>query len=240
VILTATGGNGLYTWSLAEGTLPDGLTLDPASGTLAGTPTVVGTFSFTVQVTSGAVQASKEYSITITPALVINTVSLPSARIGVIYTQFLSASGGSGTFAWSVISGSLPPGLNLHPTNGVITGLPNTLGVFPFSVQVASGGYTATAGLSIAVYSIVSITTTSIPAGTLNQAYSTTLSATGGDGNYTWTQTGGTLPQGLSLAADGTISGTPTWLGTFNFSVRVDSGDGQSANKGFTITINIG
>jgi len=238
VTLTATGGNGLYAWSLTEGDLPDGLTLDPASGSLAGTPTAVGVFPFTAQVSSGGKTGTKAFSITVTPALVINTTSLPSGRLTTIYTQFLSASGGDGTFTWSIVAGALPNGLSLHSTNGVITGTPNTVGEFFFTVQVASGGYTATADLSIGVYSILSIATTSIPSGSFGQPYTSNLSAMGGDGNYTWTLTGGTLPQGVSLASDGTISGTPTWMGTFNFSVRVNSGDGQSANKGFTITIN--
>ena len=79
------------------------------------------------------------------------------------------------------------------------------------------------------------VTTASLPAGQFNQAYSATLSATGGDGNYTWELSGGTLPQGLTLGADGVISGAPTWRGTFNITVRVRSGDGQATSKSLSI-----
>jgi hypothetical protein len=236
--LTASGGSGVFGWSVSAGALPDGITLDPVTGVIAGTPTLVGTFDFTVEVTSAGLITTEDYSLTITPALAVTTTSLPTGRVGIIYTQFLHAAGGNGTFVWSLTAGSLPPGLTLHSGNGAITGTPNTAGVFPFTVQVASNGLTASANLSLGVYVFLTVTTTSVPVGTFGQPYSATLSASGGDGTYTWTLSAGTLPQGLSLGADGVISGTPTWRGPFNFTVRVQSGDGQATFKSLTITIN--
>jgi len=238
--LTATGGDGQYTWSLSVGTLPDGLTFDPGSGVISGTPSSVGTFDFTVQVTSAGLTASEDYSITILPALAVTTTSLPNGRIGVIYSHFLKAAGGDGSFTWSLTSGSLPGGLNLHPSSGVITGVPTSAGVFPFTVQVASDGLTASANLSIGVYFFLTATTTSLPPAVKNRAYSASLEATGGDGSYSWTVSAGALPSGISLGTDGTISGAPTVAGTFNFMVRVDSGDGQTSFKALSITIYFG
>ncbi len=235
--LTASGGSGLNSWSVSAGGLPDGFNLDPASGTIQGTSTAEGTFNFTIQVTSAGLTDSKDFSITIKPALSVTTSSLPNARVGIIYNFFLAADGGDGVFTWALVGGTLPGGLNLHSASGVITGTPITAGIFPLTVQVSSAGLTAAANLTLGVYEFLTVTTTSLPGGQFGQAYSATLTATGGDGSYTWDRSGGTLPLGLSLGADGVISGTPTWRGTFNLQVRVQSGDGQTTFKSLSITI---
>ncbi|MBT8395990.1 MAG: hypothetical protein HKO65_19705 [Gemmatimonadetes bacterium] len=236
--VSASGGSGVYSWSVLVGTLPDGLALDPSSGTISGIPTAEGTSDVTLQVASAGLTAVKEFSISITPALSVTTTSLPNARVGIIYNFFLDADGGDGNFTWSVVAGVFPGGLNLHSGSGVISGTPNTAGIFPFTIQVASAGLTATADLTLGVYEFLVVTTTSLPDGQFGQPYSATFTASGGDGAYTWDLSGGTLPQGLSLGADGVVSGTPTWRGTFNLTVRVRSGDGQATFKSLSITIN--
>jgi hypothetical protein len=85
------------------------------------------------------------------------------------------------------------------------------------------------------------VSTASLPSGTQNVAYSTTLAATGGTTPLTWSITVGTLPTGLTLtAATGVISGTPTVVGTSNFTVTVtDSAvPVRTATKALSITIN--
>lgn len=81
------------------------------------------------------------------------------------------------------------------------------------------------------------ITTDELPDGSVSLAYSRTLSATGGDGVYTWSLAEGTLPDDLALAAAGTISGTPTAPGTWTFIVQVASGDGQIVTKQLSVDI---
>ncbi len=153
--LTATGGDGpYYTWALSSGTLPPGLTLYAANGLVAGTPTTAGVWNFTVHVTIGDTQtATKALSITITnPALVITTSSLPNGVVGMAYTQYLTATGGGGSYTWSVTVGSLPVALSLDAATGGIMGTPSVVGSNPFTVQVASGdGQTAEQALSITV-----------------------------------------------------------------------------------------
>ena len=81
------------------------------------------------------------------------------------------------------------------------------------------------------------VTTTSLPNGTHGAAYSQTLSAYSGQTPYSWTNSSGTLPPGLTLAANGLISGTPTTNGTFNFTVRVTDALSATAAQPLTLTV---
>ena len=126
--LNATGGVLPYTWSfvVGSGAIPTGLSTTSA-GILSGTPTVAGTFSFTVRVTdsSGTVQtATKSLSLTIVSALAILTSSLPPGTAGTAYSTTLSPAGGTLPYIWAVTSGSLPAGLTLNSSTGVISGTP--------------------------------------------------------------------------------------------------------------------
>jgi hypothetical protein len=159
VSLAATGGDEPYTWSLVDPEthpLPDGLSLDPDLGTISGTPTTEETATFTVQVASSTdgQTATAELSITVYEALSVTTASLSGGVNGTEYPgETLTATGGDGSYAWSLASGSdpLPTGLTLG-TDGTITGTPTATATFTFTVQVDSGdGQTATAELSIEV-----------------------------------------------------------------------------------------
>ncbi len=149
--LAASGGTGPYTWSLTAGALPGGLTLS-SGGVISGTPTSTGAFNFTVKATDSlGTSGSKALSITITQ-LTITTTSLPQATKGLPYSATLVATGGQGAYTWSISGGSLPPGLTLNSSSGVISGTPNTAGVYAFTAHVAdSQSATATAPLSIFV-----------------------------------------------------------------------------------------
>ncbi|MFZ0826002.1 MAG: N,N-dimethylformamidase beta subunit family domain-containing protein, partial [Verrucomicrobiia bacterium] len=82
------------------------------------------------------------------------------------------------------------------------------------------------------------ITTTSLPSGMVNAAYSTTLAALGGTVPYTWSITGGSLPSGLALNTNsGAITGTPNNAGTFNFTVRVSDASSPTTNATSALSI---
>ncbi|MBL8211826.1 MAG: putative Ig domain-containing protein [Bryobacterales bacterium] len=242
-VLTASGGTAPFTWALTSGSLPTGITLNP-SGTLTGTPTQAGTFSFTLSVTDAASQtAARAFSIVVTQAnaLQVTTSSLPAASVGNAYSQTLTASGGSGTgYSWSIVAGSLPAGLTLN-ASGAITGTPTAAGTANFTVQVRdSQNNTAVASLSIsaAAATTLSITTTALPAGTVGAIYpATTLTATGGTGaGYSWSSVSG-LPSGLILSSAGVISGNPALAGTFTVQVRVTDSAGSSTTRDLTLLI---
>jgi hypothetical protein len=136
--LEASGGDGSsYTWSISKGSLPDGLTLDSSTGNIGigDFPTTAGTYSFTVQATSGGKTGSRDLSIAVLSAVKITTTSLPDGQVSVAYTQTLTASGGRGPYTWSA-TGTLPDGLSLNSSTGVISGTPTASGYYVVGVTV--------------------------------------------------------------------------------------------------------
>jgi hypothetical protein len=231
-------------------------------GTLSGntTTSVVYTAPSTVAVaTSATITATSVANTTITATqsislvavLTITTTSLPAGILGVAYDSFINAAGAPAPFTWTIISGSLPPGLTFQTTStstsAEITGTPTVLGTSNFTVQVEdSSDAIVTQALSIVINKPppLSVATASLQSGTVGLAYSQTLGASSGVQPYTWSLAGGTLlPPGLSLSSSGVISGTPIATGTTNFTVQVtDSSEPahQVATANLSITVNPG
>ena len=144
--LLATGGTGALTWQLTSGTLPAGLALNASAGTISGTPTIpVVATPLTFKVTdsgSPAQTATANLSITIAPAgLAVTTLSLPNGQVNVAYSLTLAASGGTGADTWQLTAGTLPAGLSLNATTGLISGTPNTpVTATPLTFKVTDSG----------------------------------------------------------------------------------------------------
>jgi hypothetical protein len=239
----ATGGVTPYAWSIASGSIPAGLSLSTTTGLLSGTPTTVGTYTFTIAVTdqSGG-KDSAAYTIAVVarvaPLSITTQAPLPGGVVGVSYTQTFAATGGTSPYTWSVSTGALPTGLTLNASTGSLTGTPTAAGTFNFTLQVVdSAKAAATQAFTITVTAALTITTATLPNGTVGSAYSQTLTATGGSGTLTWSSTGA-LPAGLTLSSAGSLSGTPSAPGTFTFTVGV-TGVGQTATHSFTITVGV-
>ena len=149
--LAASGGVTPYTWSLASGTLPAGLTLSSA-GVLSGTPTTAGTSTFTVRVTdAGNRVGTKSLSIVVGTPVTVTTASLANGTVGTALSRTLAASGGATPYTWSLASGALPAGLTLS-TAGVISGTPTTAGTASFTARATdSAGRTGTKALTLTI-----------------------------------------------------------------------------------------
>lgn len=274
--ITITGGVAPYSYSIVSGSLPACLTLNGlANGltnTIVGTPcsTTLKTSTFTIQVKDNAntnVQPSEQttisqtFSITIQPPppLSIVTNPLPQGFTNTKYTGSLTATGGVLPLTWSLQGGgnTVAPGLTLNPTTGQITGVPTTTGTFPFQVNVKDSSLpnppAQTAGpqamsITIKAPPALSITTTSLPTGTVAEptGYTASLQATGGIAPYTWALVQGQLPSGLTLTTQnnstGTISGIPVLAATSTFTVEVTDSEVVPVTKTatFSIVINPG
>jgi hypothetical protein len=221
-----------YTWTLTNGSLPSGLTLNASTGAVTGTPTVTANataLTFTVTDASNPAQsASVHLTLNVAAAnspapLSITTTSLPAAQVGTAYNSVLATTGGTAPYIWTV-NPSLPSGLSLNTSTGAITGTPTaTANAVSFTFMVtdsSSSVQSASARLTLTIAGSTSglplaISTTTLPNGQQGNAYSTAMVATGGSLPYTWSVASGSLPAGLLLnAATGAITGTPTATAT--------------------------
>ncbi|MBE7184515.1 MAG: autotransporter domain-containing protein [Methylobacterium mesophilicum] len=241
--LTASGGTGTYTYSIANGTLPAGLAL-AADGTLAGTPTAGGAFGFTVQAADGnGFTGTRAYTLAIgAPTIALAPASLPDATRNVAYSQTFTASGGTAPYSFVVTAGAVPTGLTLT-TAGTLSGTPTTGGTFAFTVtatdaSTGTGPYGGSTAYSLTVVvPNIQIVPGAVAQGTTRVAYSQTLTASGGAAPYTYAVTAGVLPSGLALAADGTLSGTTTQAGTFAFTATATDVNGNTGEQAYSLVI---
>ena len=163
--------------------------------------------------------------------------------VGQSYSQTLAATGGTPPFSWTLDSGALPAGLALNASTGAVTGTPTSAGTESFTVRVTDSlSQTDTKALSIEVAPAppppVTISTSSLSGGTVGQAYSETIAASGGTPPFAWTLDSGSLPAGLALnASTGAVTGTPTTVGTATFTARVTDSLSQTDTQALSIEV---
>jgi len=234
----AASGNPAPSYSVtADSSLPPGVSLNPASGELSGTPTSAGTFTFTAQASNGIdPPATQSVTITVsertTPPLFTASDPPATGTVGTSYSYIFAASG-TPPPGYAVGSGTLPPGLVLS-TNGALTGTPSISGTFTFAVTAANSAGTASSGpLSVTVAPAPAapkfVASTPPAKATVTVPYSYTFTATGNP-SPTFAVASGSLPAGLALdPASGILSGTPTAASTFTFTVSATNGVGTPA-----------
>jgi len=262
-------GSGQFQWSLLSGSLPPGLLLN-SNGLLSGVPQASGLYTFTVRVADGGLGLTDTRSFSVGVGgtggqFQIIPGALPDAPVNQNYSASIQTTGGAGNLnsqnGCLVVQGSLPPGISMVPvgTSCVLSGAPSNQGTYQFQVRASDsqGQVTPVVAFSINVTGTggptsgqLTITTTSIPNGTTAAAYAPngttfTFTGSGGTGIYSWFVDSGSLPPGLSLGANGTLTGTPTQNGTFNFVIRLVSSGlltsfQQTVTKSFSITIGSG
>jgi Putative Ig domain len=198
--LMATGGTMPYHWTMS-GNLPSGLTFNPGSGTISGTPTTAVSSApliFMVSDSSAPV-LTKSANLTLTvaaaPALNITTTVLPNGTVNSAYGANLAATGGITPYTWVLTSGTLPAGLTLTQTNGSISGTPTA------SVTNTPLRFT--------------VTDSSNPAATASVNLSLTIAAANNSGlSISPKRAGLTVLQGLPLTATTSDPQGVTWMAT--------------------------
>ena len=250
--LAASGGSGTgYVWTTTgtNNLASFGLTLS-STGLLSSTNlgATTGTVNFTAQVTDSLGHSTTApLSFTIYSALTVTTSSLPATNVGANYSQTLAAAGGSGTgYSWTATSSNLSTyGLSLS-TAGVITGTPTQAGTASFTANVTdSSSNTAHAALTITIYGALSLPApdpSSLPStGYTNIAYTGTIAASGGSGNYSWQVTGLSdnltpSPIGGTLTISGTPGASPATV-TFNVVLTDTTTNASVTQNGYNIAI---
>ena len=236
-------------WSLLSGSLPPGLTLSPA-GVVTGTPTTAGSYSTDLQATDSAGFTGHRFvPFTIDNVVTVANPGPQTENSGTAITPLTlsattSGAGGGATISptgWSVLSGSLPPGLMLSAA-GVVTGTPTTAGSYSAVVQATdSAGFTGSNSVDYTIDNVVTvadpgpqtdnsgtaITPLTLSATTSGAGGGATISATG------WSLLSGSLPPGLTLSAAGVVTGTPTTAGSYSAVVQATD------SAGFTGTANL-
>ena len=135
--VTVAGGTGPFQFSLAEGSLPPGLTLSQ-SGTVSGTPSQAGAYNFSIQaMMDNLCTGIRHYTISVVnnacANIVISPGTLPGAPLGAAYSQTMTASGGAAPYSYSY-TGSLPTGVSLNQQTGQLSGQLNAVGTFNFTI----------------------------------------------------------------------------------------------------------
>jgi hypothetical protein len=232
------GGTAPYTFSVATGTLPAGLTLNTSTGAITGTPTASGNFTIQVKDVNGLV-FPVTCPFTIAPPPALTCPAIGSGEVGVaLNSPALSVSGGTAPYTFSVI-GALPNGLTLNTGTGAITGTPAVSGTFTLQVKDANG-VAAVTTCPIAIVPPPALTCPAIGSGEVGVALNSPAPVvTGGIAPYTFSVIGA-LPNGLTLnTGTGAITGTPTALGTFALQVKDANGVAALIACPFTVGPNI-
>ncbi|MEA2200503.1 MAG: large repetitive protein [Solirubrobacteraceae bacterium] len=236
--LSVSGGTAPYTFTLESGALPEGLSLSPA-GEITGTPAAVGTSSFSVLATDSSTPArTATITYTLPVQLDIAPRSLPRAHANTSYRAILSATGGTGPYNFTLVSGTLPEVLELfsEPGSSVLTGTPFRAGSYTFTIQASDTASTATGTRTYKLNVGLGMSPDTgrlTPEAFAGQPYDEAICASGGSGPYVYEVSEGSLAEGLSLepaTSEETcakITGTPTKGEKAKFTVTAtDTGSG--------------
>ena len=242
VTLTGTNLTGATGVSFG-GALASGFTVNSATSITATTPAhAAGAVNVVVTTPGGTATLTNGYTYA-TPTVSVGPTTLPSGAQNTAYsTQTITASGAAAPYTFAITGGALPAGLSLS-SGGTLSGTPTASGNYNITVTATdANGVTGSRAYSFTISAAptISVNPTTLPNPTANVAYTTSLSATGGTAPYSYTFTSGTLPAGLSLSSGGTLSGTPTQAGTYNFTVTATDANSASGSRTYSVTVSAG
>ncbi|MGA1111911.1 MAG: putative Ig domain-containing protein, partial [Ilumatobacteraceae bacterium] len=235
---------GTVTYALSKGTLPTGMTFNTANGEIAGTPTAPtpGPVAMEVTATDSYASTTASFTVTVDSGTAALSVSYPNAtgHVGKAQSIRPTISGASGATTFTVTAGTLPLGVNLDPSTGVISGTPAAAqGAQPITVRVTDSATSVNVTFTIA--ELAHTLSVAYPSSTGDVGAATTITPVVSHtiGTVTYALTSGTLPAGLALdPITGVITGTPTQVTSGAVPLTVTATDGYgSASSAFTITV---
>jgi Putative Ig domain len=241
--LQVLGGQPPYAWSfVGKSQLAPGLSLDPSSGIITGSPTTVGSFQTAFQVTDSSSPQPQTvkadiFTIIVNKQLYFNDTTLPDAIAGRHYVAFFPVLGGIGPYVENVVAGSLPPGMFLQSSSNQISGVTNTAGASTFTIEV-DDSETPPASIrqdfAVRVNPLLSFPRAVLPNALAGTPYSYTLQASGGLPPFHWSLSAFNPPQTwLSLdPLTGTIAGTPSQVLQNVFYVNVSDSSNPPQQAG--------
>jgi hypothetical protein len=238
--VASAGSPSPWTWAVTSGALPGGLLLG-ADGSLTGTPTAAGSFTFTVTVTDSAqppASGSQAFTVTINtpgPPVLTPGQAPPAGIHGTPYYFQFGETGGFLPITFAVTQGAVPPGLTLG-ADGSLTGTPTKASSMPFAFTVTvTDSSTPTPATNSVPYAITiseppppSIINTPTPTATVGSLYSFPFTASDGLAPLLWTASSAPMG-GLAVSVDGILSGTPSTAGIFPITLTVKDALNQSS-----------
>lgn len=238
--ISATGGAAPVTYAVTTGTLPDGLTLDTATGAIAGTPTAAGTSTVTITAKdANDFTAARSVEFVIATNMGTATLgALDTPVYGQSYSDSVVATGGTSPYLYALTAGALPTGLSLDPISGAVTGTPTVTGNFSFTVRATDhAGLINQQAYSFTIAAPEMVITVNPPSGREDELYpSTPVTITGGTAPYIYTMED--APQGIEInPSTGVITGTPEEQGSFNPTVTVEDAHGFRVSRRFAMFI---
>jgi hypothetical protein len=238
-VLSVNGGSNPYQFSVASGSLPPGVTLNPVTGSFTGQPITAGLYSFQVMVKDRPrlEEGTRSYAVQIGGR---SGISVSIAPMGVTLSsggtqQFTASVTGTSNTAvtWTASTGSVN-------ANGLYTApvVQSTTHATVTATSQADSSRSATTSITIntAQQGSLQITTSGLPQGQQGQPYSAAFSATGGTQPFSWNITG-SLPSGMTFNQTGDFGGAPTSVGNSNFSATVTDANGKTASAAFGIIV---
>jgi hypothetical protein len=232
------------TWSISSGALPPGLAIDASTGVISGTPSAAGQFDFQVLAKMNGDPRSDTKNLAIVirePVAIVASEPFSDQRaVGEVSAPFeamLTASGGNGTYTWSLSSGTLPEGLLF--ADGAISGTPRAAGVYRVTVTATdSEGRVANYAARIVVAPKLAIKTRLIKPGRVGKFFQRKLATLGGIKPAEWRLVRGPLPRGVFFDRTvGVLYGYPTRFGSWRATFEATDAFGVTAKKTLRILI---
>lgn len=259
-VSSVSGGNSPYDFTIVNGSLPPGLALNSATGSITGTPTAAGTYNFWLQAatrgangigtggqgTAGSNLAGNESGTS--PAQIAVAASRAGSGLSISPSSATITSQGKQQFT-AELSGTADTAvtwsasLGTISSNGAFTApkVTSNTSVSITATATSTSAARATATVTVTPEGALAVASSSLPEGNTGSPYTATFSATGGATPYQWAIASGSLPSGIQLQpSSGVISGTTALAGSYPFTAKVTDSAGNSASVSLSLMISSG